>query len=208
MSNNNRPTVIFFVRHGQTEWNKIRRWQGQTDIPLSEAGILQAQEVAQHLKDHTFDVIISSDLLRAAQTAAIINEHHKHEIKLEPLLREQHHGIAQGLMRDEVPQRFCHVEHKPLGQPEPEYLIPQAETYVQLVDRASKVLHHIIDTHAGKTVLLIAHGGLIRSLIRYALKNHQIPVEMENCGIAHFHHDKELLFIGFLDDGSKIGHDE
>src|ERR1700722_10318253 len=140
-----RSTSLFMVRHGQTEWNKLRKIQGHADIPLSEAGILQAQEIAQRLASHRFDAIISSDLQRAAQTAAIINEYHKHDIKLESLLREQHYGIAQGLMTEEVLQKFCRVEHKPFGQPEPEYLVPQAETYVQLVDRASRALHQIIE---------------------------------------------------------------
>jgi 2,3-bisphosphoglycerate-dependent phosphoglycerate mutase len=200
-----KSTKLLLIRHGQTEWNKIRRWQGQTDVPLSELGVVQARDVALQLANHTFDVIISSDLQRALQTAVIINEHHNHEIKLEPLLREQHYGIAQGLMRDEVPQQFSEVEHKPFGQPEPEYNVPEAETYVQLVDRASRILHHIIDTHAGKTVLIVAHGSLIRSLIRYALKNHRIAVEMDNCGIAQFHHDTELVFTGFIGNGGKIG---
>jgi len=207
MHTNNRPTVIFFVRHGQTEWNKLRKVQGQIDIPLSEAGIMQAREVAQRLAGHAIDAIISSDLQRAAQTAAIINEYHKHTIKLEPLLREQHYGIAQGMLADEFPSRF-QVTAKTLNQLEQEYSVPEAETYAQLVDRASRALHGIIEDHGGQTVLVVAHNSLMRSLIRHALNNHRLPVEIENCGIAHFHHDMQLEFRGFIGDGGKIGHDE
>ena len=160
-----KSTTLFLVRHGQTEWNKIRKVQGQLDIPLSEVGIEQAQTVASYFAQHRFDAIISSDLQRAFQTATIINAHHGHAIKIEPLLREQHYGVAQGLMRDEMPQKFFAVAHKPLGQPEAEYLVPQAESYIQLVDRACKALQQIIDVHEGQTVLVVAHANLMRSLI-------------------------------------------
>ncbi len=203
-----RPTLLFLVRHGQTEWNDLRKIQGHSDIPLSEVGIIQAQEVAQQLASHKFDAIISSDLQRAAQTADIINRYHKHDIRLEPLLREQHYGIAQGLVGTELPQRFSQILHKPFGQPEHEYDVPEAESYIQLVDRASKAIHKIIDTHIGQTVLVIAHRSLMRSLIRYALKNHRLLVEIENCGIAQFHYETQLEFKGFVGAGGKIEHDK
>lgn len=202
---NQRATSIFFVRHGQTEWNNIKKVQGQLDIPLSETGIIQAQEVAKFFATHIFDTIMSSDLQRAIQTATIINEYHKHTIKLEPLLREQHYGIAQGLLRDQVPLQFAHVSHKPLNQPEPEYHVPQAETYAQLVERAIRALERIVASHGGQTILIVAHDKLIRSIVRYSLNNHSIPVEIENCGIVQFHHETQLVFQGFIGGGGAIG---
>jgi broad specificity phosphatase PhoE len=199
-----RPTSLFLVRHGQTEWNKIKKVQGQLDIPLSDEGIAQAQLVARYLAQHKFDAIISSDLQRAFHTATIINTHHQHSIIIEPLLREQHYGIAQGLMRDEVPQKFPLMIHKIHNQIDPEYHVPEAESYAQLVDRVVKAMELIVNTHAGKKVLIVAHANLMRALIRHCLRNHQLPLSIENCAIARLSYSDSLTFEQF-DVGGSLG---
>lgn len=199
-----RSTSLFFVRHGQTEWNKIRKMQGQIDTTISEIGIAQAQAVAQYLAEHSFDAIVSSDLQRAVQTAVIINEYHKHDIKLEPLLREQHYGIAQGMSVDELASGF-QVTAKTLNQLEQEYCVPESETYAQLVDRVVNAITSIIQTYQYQTILIVTHHNVIRSLIRHAFNNHQLPVSVENCGIAQFDYDTELIFKGFVAESGRIG---
>jgi broad specificity phosphatase PhoE len=67
-------TIFTLVRHGQTDWNVARRYQGQQDIPLNTEGIQQARTLAMMMKDETFDAIFSSDLQRAMQTAQILAE--------------------------------------------------------------------------------------------------------------------------------------
>ena len=84
------------VRHGETNWNKERRIQGQIDVPLNAKGIAQASAVANKLKAEVFDGIVSSDLSRAKQTADP-NKKTDTQLTLEPLMRERHLGVLEGL---------------------------------------------------------------------------------------------------------------
>src|SRR5690625_4830440 len=87
---------IFMIRHGLTEYNKALRLQGSSDIPLNEAGLLQAKTASEFLKDEKFDVILSSPLSRAHATAEIINEHHDLKIHKMNELKEQYFGQFEG----------------------------------------------------------------------------------------------------------------
>ena len=92
---------LTIVRHGETHWNKERRIQGQIDVPLNAKGIAQASAVADKLKPKTFNGIVSSDLSRARQTAepSIRTDQ---GFALEPLLRERHLGVLEGLFVSEA----------------------------------------------------------------------------------------------------------
>src|SRR5699024_12789674 len=87
---------IFMIRHGLTEYNKALRLQGSSDIPLNEAGLLQAKTASEFLKDEKFDVILSSPLSRAHATAEIINEHHDLTIHKMKESKEQYLGQFEG----------------------------------------------------------------------------------------------------------------
>ena len=89
--------MIYFVRHGQTNWNIEHKIQGQSDIPLNEMGKKQAELIAPQLKDLKIERIISSDLSRALETAQIINTHLKLQITLDTRLREFKYGQIEGV---------------------------------------------------------------------------------------------------------------
>lgn len=150
---------VLLVRHGQSEWNAMGRWQGQADPPLSELGRTQAREAARALG--TVDAIWSSDLQRASETALII----AHDlgigpVVIEPDLRERDAGAYSGLTRDEIEERF------------PGYLAerrppPGWEPQEALVARALRALRRIADELPRGDVVAITHGGII-----YAVEGH------------------------------------
>ncbi|NOZ06449.1 MAG: histidine phosphatase family protein [Chloroflexi bacterium] len=99
-------TTILLVRHGESFWNRIGVYQGQIDIPLSDLGQIQAEAIADRLKSKHLDVIVSSPLRRAADTARKIARYHDCPFEVEPALAEIHHGVWQGLTAAEVKAQF------------------------------------------------------------------------------------------------------
>ena len=93
---------IYLVRHGETDWNNDGRFQGHVNIPLNEKGKIQAQEAYEKLKAINFDLIYSSDLERAAETARIINAHREIPIRYDQRLRERDAGKYSGLTLSEI----------------------------------------------------------------------------------------------------------
>lgn len=99
-------TTIVLVRHGETDWNLERRWQGHSDRPLNETGRAQARELAEALADEPFDAVYSSDLMRAHETARIVAERMGLDVTAVPDLRETRFGSWEGLSDEEVAHRF------------------------------------------------------------------------------------------------------
>ncbi len=160
---------VLVLRHGQSEWNAVHRWQGVADSPLTELGRNQAIETAWTLAglDVTFSSIWSSDLSRAHETAAIIGDALAlGPPTLEPRLREAHAGEWEGLTPDEIEVSWpgwLEQHHRP----------PSFEPFDTVVARTVDALHHIagrtIGAAAGRApaALVVAHSGVIRSLIRH-----------------------------------------
>ncbi len=98
--------MVYFLRHGETLWNKTEKWQGISDIDLSNKGILQAQEVAHNLSKVKLTKIFSSDLKRASKTAEIISELFQLEVLTDIRLRERNLGQFEGLTTSEISKLF------------------------------------------------------------------------------------------------------
>src|SRR5471032_2762037 len=97
---------LICVRHGRTAWNAFRRFQGQTDIPLDDEGLAQAQALAAHLRDEHFDLAVASDLVRARATAEVILGARELPLELSAQLRDMHFGLWEGLTWDEIVARW------------------------------------------------------------------------------------------------------
>ncbi len=152
-------TRVLLVRHGQSEWNAIGRWQGQADPPLSDLGRRQAREAARAIG--AVDAIWASDLQRAAETAAIISSDlGVGPVVLEPDLRERDAGEYSGLTRSEIEERFP-------GYLEARKRPPGWEPDEHLLARALRVVHEIARAVPGGDVLAVTHGGLV-----YTLEDH------------------------------------
>ena len=149
-------TRVLLVRHGQSEWNAIGRWQGQADSPLSDQGRLQAREAARAVG--AVDAVWASDLQRAVETATIIAESiGVGPVVVDPDLRERDAGEFSGLTRAEIEERFpgfLAASRRPPGW----------EPDEDLLARALKALRRIAAEVPGGDVVAVTHGGLVYQL--------------------------------------------
>ncbi len=159
------PLRLCLVRHGETDWNTEQRMQGWTDTPLNAHGLRQAQALAQALKGVRFDAIVSSPLQRALATAQAVAG--DRPIVLEPRLRERHHGDLQGLTRADM-ARLHPALHAALVAHRPDYLPPGGEDIETFAGRVQAALDDLHRAHAGRTVLAVAHGGVLDAAYRLA----------------------------------------
>jgi broad specificity phosphatase PhoE len=155
-------TDLLVVRHGQSEWNEAGRWQGWADPPLSSLGEDQARAAALALADTALDAVASSDLQRARRTAEIISEElGLGPVDVEPDLRERGVGEFSGLTSDEIEERWPGLRQ---AWRERRIEIPGGEPDALFLERILRGLHALAERHRGQRVLLVAHGGAIRTV--------------------------------------------
>lgn len=151
-------------RHGQTAWNLEGRFQGTTDIPLTEIGIAQARRAAKVLAAMTPDAIVASDLRRAADTAAELAAVTGLDISYDEGLRETYAGVWQGLTHDEISRRYGqeYTAWK-LGEP---VRRGGGELETEVAERAAPVVLSAADKLPDDGILVVvSHGGAIRTTI-------------------------------------------
>ena len=159
-------TTILLARHGESDWNRDRRWQGHADRPLTNLGREQARALADRLAATELDAVYSSDLERARETAAIVAEPHQLPVKELPDLREVDVGSWSGLTRAEAEERFPNAFRRWAEGGEG---WDDGETYEQLSERVVGAVLAIAARHPRERVLLVAHGGSIRAVHAAAL---------------------------------------
>ena len=159
--------TLLLIRHGETAWNAESRIQGQLDVPLSNAGIWQAGRLAQRLADERIDAIFASDLTRAWLTAQPIGQSRQIDPLADVRLRERHFGIFQGHTLEDISARWP-VEFAAWRERNPDWAIPEGESARQFIERVLQALDEITHSHAGGTVAVVAHGGVLDVAYRYA----------------------------------------
>jgi probable phosphoglycerate mutase len=138
------------------------------DSALTEAGIRQARLVAEALRSRGIQAIYSSDLGRAVQTAEIIGEALDLEVRLDSRLRERNLGPIQGMSRDEIHTQF--PEHAALvDSTNPDHALPEGESARQHYERCVKAATELAARHPGGSILIVAHGGVLRSYFFHAI---------------------------------------
>lgn len=160
-------TRLLLIRHGETLWNAERRIQGQLDIPLSPPGILQAARLARALSGEPIDAIYSSDLSRAWLTAAPLASALALDVIAELRLRERAFGFFEGLTVEEIAQRYPN-EFERWRARDPEWQSSGGESGAQLIERVLAAIAEITSRHAGGTVVLVSHGGVLDVVYRTA----------------------------------------
>jgi probable phosphoglycerate mutase len=156
-----RPTTLLLARHGESTWNAIGRWQGQADPPLSALGEEQARSASRWLAmSSPVDVVVSSDLRRAVQTAEQIAAGLGVELELDPRVRERDAGEWTGLTRAEIEAGWPGW----LGRHERP---PGFEDDEALLERVVPALAEIVDERPGARVLVVTHGGVVRTFERH-----------------------------------------
>jgi len=183
-------TNFFLVRHGETDWNRLGRIQGATDIPLNDTGRDQARATGEKMQGRKWDVIVSSPLSRALETASIIASCiGLPEPTPVPDIVERNYGEAEGMTGPELEAFY------PDDTP-----VPGRETREAVKDRVLAAMHSIAAANKGKNVIIVAHGGVIRALLQSTTGQAFFGERITNGSVHSFHHsDDGLQLVQFND---------
>jgi len=145
--------MIYIVRHGETEWNRLKKVMGRVDIPLSEVGIKQAYQTKDNLKDVKFDLIISSPLVRARKTAEIINQDKKIPLIFDNRLQERDFGEFEGLTMNDFNfedfwDYYMNLKYE------------RAENIKDFFKRVHEAISEYQEKYKDKNILIVTHGGV------------------------------------------------
>ncbi len=184
-------TRLFLVRHGQSAGNAEGRFGGHSPTPLSDLGKQQAEITAKALAREKIEVIYSSDLLRAVQTAEPLAAILDLPIITTSAFRERKVGVLEGKTFDESKAEFP-TDYYALVNRNIQHVITEGESYRQLLKRATNALHEVLRTHYGENVVIFSHTGAICFLTLYLLgainrRTRTTPwLVTSNCGINRF----------------------
>jgi len=201
-------TELLCIRHGETDWNRQQRFQGQIDVPLNATGLAQAQRLAVRLAAEPPDLLISSDLQRALQTAQPLAQ--AWGLPLQPMrgLREQSFGILEGLTVAEIQQQHPVLWQQWLAQ-RGDFALPGGESLLQFHSRVLAAVNDLISANPGRRLVLVTHGGVLDMLWRSA---GQLPLDglrdclIPNCGINRLRWmDDALAVVDWADDAHLQG---
>lgn len=162
-------TELYLFRHGETEWNRALRFQGQVDVPLNEVGHAQAQRLAKRLESAGLDALVCSDLQRARQTAQPLADALGLSCTPMPGLREQNFGQVDGMKVEDIQTQFP-AEWAQWILFDADYALPGAESAVQFHKRVMTALGTLV-TQEGSTdrrLAVVTHGGVLDMIYRTA----------------------------------------
>lgn len=162
-------TELVVVRHGETVWNLEGRQQGHLDSPLTALGVRQSEPVASALAGSALDAVYASDLRRAVQSADVIAGALALPVVTDPRLRERNLGVLESRTIAEF-QREQPEVYRLFRSDDPDYVIPGGESARQRHVRCVACADEIARKHAGRAVLIVAHGGVLSSFMRHALR--------------------------------------
>jgi probable phosphoglycerate mutase len=168
----NQKTDVILVRHGVTDWNQARRFQGQIDIPLNESGREQARltgrRFAESLAERPVHRVLASDLARARDTGAAIAAACGLGLQIEPLWRERHYGAFEGQTHDDL-QLTAAEAYQRWRAREPDFALPGGgESLREFNERVRKTLIALVQDFAHQTVVVATHGGVLDCVYRIA----------------------------------------
>ena len=158
-------TDLIFIRHGETDWNRQQRFQGQIDVPLNATGHLQAQRLAQALAGESFDLLLSSDLQRARQTIAPLEQRLARPARVQADWREQGFGVLEGLSVGEIKAQHPELWAQWLRH-DADYSLPRGESVRRFHARVTDALRELVRQHEGRRLLIVTHGGVLDMLWR------------------------------------------
>jgi probable phosphoglycerate mutase len=193
-------TELIVMRHGETDWNRQHRFQGQIDVPLNAAGRAQAERLAQRLAHEPFDVVVASDLQRARSTAELAAA--GREIVSEPLWREQSFGVLEGLDAPTIIEQHPQLWASWLRH-DADYALPGGESVRMFHTRVLSALQRLVQQHHGARVAVFTHGGVLDMLwraARHAPLHGPRECDIPNTGINRMRwHDGALEILEWAD---------
>lgn len=190
----NKLTTFYIVRHAETEYNTKQLAQGHLDSPLTERGINGARARAEKLRDIEFDLIFSSDLLRAKRTAEIIKLERQLEVKTTEMLRERYYGPFEGKPGHLLSEfREFLVKLKEAGVDISKN--SPVESDESLVTRLLNFIRETSYAYPGKNILAVTHGGVIRIFLMHLGYKSLTRKAVENTGYVKIETDGVEFFV-------------
>lgn len=185
---------IFVTRHGQTDWNVLEKIQGQTDTELNDVGRQQAKEISELIRNEAIDLIISSPLNRAKETAQIINKNLNVNIIEDNRLMERKFGKNEGLTKNDIQKlKQINPEINDVWNYKKNINFNDIETMQEFCNRIYNFLDDITKKYNDKNVLLVTHGGASVPIKCYFMKyplenliNRDVIQGLKNCEIVKF----------------------
>lgn len=177
--------TLGFVRHGITDWNMEKRFQGQLDIPLNDQGRAQARALAQRLGQEAWDVIYASDLSRARETAEICGAALGLKVQTDERLREVYYGLQEGSTHEErlaqYGDRYDEIDWK-------------IEAEEAVIARAKAAVEQIIANHPGERILVFSHAELIEVIVPVLLHQPIVREVLDNTSLSVLIHQDGQWF--------------
>ncbi|MCM3439536.1 histidine phosphatase family protein [Metabacillus halosaccharovorans] len=173
-------TKIGFIRHGSTPWNIEGKAQGWCDIPLNIDGIVDANRLAQRLLLEDWDIIYSSDLIRAHHTANIIAEKMMKTVYLDSRLREIAGGLIEGTTEEERILKWGSGWRE---------LDLQIESDDRVLSRGITFINEICEKHPNENVLIVSHGSFLKKIIKKLIPNEPFEESLLNTSITLLQRD-------------------
>lgn len=195
-------TKVILVRHGQTIWNVEAKYQGHSDIELTKDGLEQAELVAKRLASEKISSVYASDLSRAFKTAETIASQHNLTVTAVPALREVKFGDWEGLTYGNIYNKWPEIMDGLFTKPD-EIQIPGGETFRELKNRATKALEELVSKHPEETIVVVSHGGTIRTLICAALNihlNYLWNIRQDNTAVNIIEYYDNRAVVSLLND--------
>jgi probable phosphoglycerate mutase len=199
---------MIIVRHGESEWNRIHRYQGQLDAPLSELGLRQAEALAARLESEPIKHVYSSRLQRAARTAQIIVANHiGTPFDYAEELLEIHHGEWQGKYADEIMEQYSEGLREWRQHPTRSQM-PGGESFSNILKRTLDFKERAYADHKGLTILVSTHDVIVKILVADALGMDMDRINriwITNASISVIEYGDDLPFLASLSDASHLG---
>ena len=199
---------LIIVRQGESEWIRIGRYQGQQDAPLSELGALQAEALAGRLQREPLDAIFASTLQRAARTAQAIAHHHPSvPFQYEPALLEICHGDWEGLMAEEVIERYGAGLAEWRSHPTRAQM-PNGESFSNILKRVLDFKDRLCAEFANRNVLISTHDVVVKILVADALGMNMDRINriwVTNASISVIEYGNDLPYLVSLSEACHLG---
>ena len=171
-------TTLYLIRHGETEGGEVRRYKGTIDVPLSEIGVRQMEQVSKYIvekggKGGLMSAVYCSDLTRAIRSAEIVAEPHSLKPVIISSLRERNFGLWEGMSFDEIREKYP-LEFDAWADNPLKFSPMEGESTLAMRDRVIQAMSEIMENHNKENIAIVAHGGVNRIILCHILG---IPLE-------------------------------
>lgn len=200
---------LILVRHGQTEWNAGGRYQGQSNVALSNTGRKQARFLAERFPVRQLDAIYTSDLDRAKETAECVGKRLGLTVCPEKAFRELSFGDWEGLTYQEISSRWPEEAEKLFTAPD-ELVIPHGETFRDLQKRALDKIYSLYEKHIDQTVAVFAHGAINKTILAGLMHiplHYLWSLRQDNTAVNILRLDDGYVMVELINSTSHLGED-